>query len=280
VNTLNLFLFLIIWAFLWYIPIPPKKFSWKALSRIVSLFVGLLIFLIIQLFYTPLSVFVYLLVFLRLFAAFIESAFSIRRVDLENSTQHYYSRHRFPWKISVKIQRKIFGVLFLIYLLLASTMIVFGQIQRVTNAAYFNSFIHLGSGLPFNCSIPDNMVRLVTRELAVSIARRHMSEFGSNMHVLGCHITKTPEGKLVWIAVIGSTNVIAENYVKGLVIIDATDPTATPKTLRIEFAVGEGLWWARNVHFGAYMDNMAKSYGVAYITWDLTTRVCICCNTL
>jgi len=202
----------------------------------------------------------------------METAFSLSRVVAENSTQHYYPRHRFPWKVSVKIQRKIIGVLFLIYVLSASAIVVFGQIQRVTNAAYFNSFMQLGSGLPFNCSIPDNMVRLVTRELAVSIARRHMSEFGSNMHVLGCHITKTPEDKLVWIAVIGSTNVIAENYVKGFVIIDATDPTATPKTWRNEFGVGESLWWDHNVHFRSYMDDMAESYGVAYITWDLTTN--------
>lgn len=80
------------------------------------------------------------------------------------------------------------------------------------------------------------MVRLVTRELAVSIARRHMSEFGSNMRVLGCHVTESPEGELVWIAVIGSTNVLAENYVKGVVIIDATDPTASPRMLQNEFA--------------------------------------------
>jgi hypothetical protein len=147
-------------------------------------------------------------------------------------------------------------------------MIVVGQVQRVANAAYFNNFIKAGSGLPFNGTIPDNMVRLVTRELAVSIARRHMSEFGSNMQVLGCHITKTPEEKLVWIAVIGSTNIIAENYIKGFVIVDATEPTATPTILRNEFAVGEGLWWNHNIQFGSYMGDMTKSYGVAYVTWD------------
>lgn len=48
-----------------------------------------------------------------------------------------------------------------------------------------------------------------------------MNLFGSNMRVLDCHITKSPEGKLVWIAVIDSTDVLAENYVKGFVIIDA-----------------------------------------------------------
>jgi len=95
-------------------------------------------------------------------------------------------------------------------------------------------------------------VRLVTEELAVSVARRHMSEFGSNMRVLDTHITKTLEGKLVWVAVIGSTNVLAENYVKGFIIIDATDPVAVPEIIHKEFAVGDGLWWDRNIIFRSY----------------------------
>jgi hypothetical protein len=268
---MNLFLFLIIWIFLWYIPIPPKRFSWKSLSRIISLFIGVLLFLIIQAFETPLSIFVYLLVFLRLFVAFIESVFSLKRIGLEDTGRYLRSRTSLPWKISFKAQRKMAAVFFLIYLLSASVMIGFGQIQRVTNAAYFNSLIRVSSGLPFNNTIPDNMVRLVTQELATSIARRHMSEFGSNIRVLDCHVTKSPEGKLVWIAVIGSTNVIAENYIKGFVIIDATDPTATPTIVRSEFSVGEGLWWDHNIPFRRYMQDMSKSYGIAYITWDLTT---------
>ncbi|MEM2368647.1 MAG: hypothetical protein QXQ50_10490, partial [Candidatus Bathyarchaeia archaeon] len=124
----------------------------------------------------------------------------------------------------------------------------------------------------FNTEIPDNMVRLVTEDLAISVARRHMSEFGSNTQVLGCHITKTPEGKLVWVAVIGSTNVIAENYVKGFVIIDATDPLAPPKILKREFAVGESLWFDHNIHFRSYINDMSKRYGVAYITWNFETN--------
>ncbi|MEM3825507.1 MAG: hypothetical protein QXG27_05140 [Candidatus Bathyarchaeia archaeon] len=210
------------------------------------------------------------MVFLRLFAAFVESAFALRRLEQEGAV--YYSRGRFPWKISVKVRKKIVAVLFIAYIFSASLMIAFWQIQRVTNAVYFNSFVKVVSGMPFNKTIPDNMVRLVTRELAVSIARRHMSEFGSNMRVLGCHITKSLDGKLVWVAAIGSTNVLAENYVKGFIIIDATDPTAPPKLLRSEFAVGEGLWWDRSIHFRSYIGDIAKSYGVAYITWDSTTN--------
>ena len=236
----------------------------------------------IELFQTPLSIFVYWLVFLRFFAALIESAFSLRRVAdseekstrnwEEKSTRNYYYGRRFPWKVSAKVERHIVGILFLVFLLSASTVIVFWQIQQVTNAAYFNNFIQPNSGLPFNSTIPDNMVRLVTDELAISIARRHMSEFGSNTRVLGCHITKSPEGKLVWIAVIGSTNVQAENYIKGLVIIDATDPTATPQLIRNEFSIGEGLWWDHNINFGPYMGDMAESYGVAYVAWDPETN--------
>lgn len=99
-----------------------------------------------------------------------------------------------------------------------------------------------------------------------------MSEFGSNTQVLGCHITKTPEGGLVWVAVIGSTNVIGENYGKGFVIIDAIDPLAPPIILKQEFAVGEALWFNHNIHFLSYMNDISKSYGTAYITWDVTTN--------
>lgn len=59
---------------------------------------------------------------------------------------------------------------------------------------------------------------------------------------------------------------------KGFVIIDATDPTTTPKILRDKFAVGEQLWWDHNIHFRSYMGDVAKSYGIAYITWNFTTN--------
>ena len=270
---MNLFLFLAIWAVLWYIPLPPRKFKLTSGWRFASLTLGLLIFFVLQLSQTPLSIFVYLLIFTRLFVALIEWAVSVKPIKFDEQQTYYGVGKRTFVKLSFKHQKKTLGLLLIsIFFLSAFAMIAFDQIQRVTNAAYFNGFIQSTSGLPFNSTISDDMVRLVTRELAISIARRHMSEFGSNTQVLDCHVTKAPEGKLVWVAAIGSTNVIAENYVKGFVIVDATDPTATPTIVHSEFAIGEGLWWDRNIPFRNYMEDMSKTYGVSYVTWDLTTN--------
>jgi len=174
-------------------------------------------------------------------------------------------------KIKIRISGKVIALLFILFLLFAMVGAVFTQVQRVSNAYYFSGFIQSRSGMPFNRPINDSQVRLVTEELAVSVARRHMSEFGSNMRVLDTHITKTLNGKLVWIVVIGSTNTLAENYVKGFILVDAADPVAVPEIVHKEFAVGDGLWWDRNVIFRSYSSENAESYGVAYPSWDPTT---------
>ena len=126
---MNLFIFLLIWAFIWYIPIPPKKTSLKKPGRIVSLLIGLLLFFIIQFEQPPLSVFVYLLIFLRLFAAFFESALSIKPAAEFKHTERHYCHQRFQWKLSPKLNAKTVGILFIIYVLAASTMIVFGSFK-------------------------------------------------------------------------------------------------------------------------------------------------------
>jgi len=270
---LNLFLFLVIWSIIWYIPIPPRKFKPTSVWRFISLMLGLVLFFAFSASQTPLSNFVYALFFTRLFVAIIEWFVSIQPIKPDEQQIYTGLGKRTPVRLSFRQQKKLFAVLFIsIFLISATAMVVFSQTQRLANASYFNSFIQLGSGLPFNSTIPDDMVRLVTRELAISIARRHMSEFGSNTQVLNCHVTKSPEGKLVWVAAIGSTNVIAENYVKGFVIIDATDPAATPIIVPSEFDIGEGLWWDHNIPFRNYMMDMERTYGVSYVTWDLTTN--------
>lgn len=239
----------------------------------MSLIIGLFLFLMGVLSQVPLSIFVYLLVFSRLFVAFIEWSVSIRPLSFEEAQRYSNSATRPNYKVTLQRKRKLFATLFIFALIVsACSLVVFSQVQRTTNATYFNSFIETRTGLPFSSTIPDDMVRLVTRELATSIARRHMSEFGSNTQVLDCHVTKLPEGNLVWVAAIGSTNIIAENYVKGFVIVDATDPTATPTIVHSEFNIGQGLWFDRNIPFRNYLADNSKTYGVSYVTWDLTTN--------
>jgi hypothetical protein len=271
-----LFAFFAVWAFVFAVPIPPSKSRWRLLPRFVTLILGLLVFLILVVALTPLSLFVYWMVYLRLFFAFLEYVFKTvgRKVDIEEKSERRSYFYRPRWvrpKITVSIGGKVVALLFIVFLLLSLVVAVFTQVQRVSNTYYFSGFIKQGSGMLFNSSIPDNQVRLVTEELAVSVARRHMSEFGSNMRVLDTHITKTLDGRLVWITVIGSTNVLAENYVKGFILIDATDPAAVPEIVHKEFMVGDGLWLDRNIIFRSYSTENTNSYGVAYPSWDPTT---------
>ena len=263
-------LFFVIWEIIWYLPIPPARFNPLSSRRLLSLAIGLFLFGMNVLAATPLSLFVYFLVFSRLFVAIGEiivspSSFAFEQVEKNARLNQFPSFH-----INLSRKRNILGaVLIAIFLVSLLGMIVSNEAQRVSNASYFNSFIQQSSDLPFSSTIPDNMVRLVTKELAISIARRHMSEFGSNTQVLDCHVTKSPEGRLVWVAAIGSTNIIAENYVKGFVVVDANEPSAAPQIVHTEFNVGVGLWWDRNIPFRNYMADISKSYGVSYLTWNV-----------
>jgi len=258
---MNLAAFFVLWSAVFLFPIPPTKAHFRFLPRLVTLLLGLFLFVIFVALLTPLSLFVYWLVYIRLFFALLEYAFQLgRRKEVEEKEEGFqYGRlgsgRRF--RISTRIRPKVLAMLFVIFLFSVFVGIAFTQVQRVSNAYYFKGFIQQKSGLPFNGSIPDRQVRLVTEELATSVARRHMSEFGSNVRVIDTHVTKTLEGKLVWLAVIGSTNVLAENYVKGFIIIDAADPVAIPQIVDKEFAVGDGLWWNRNIVFRSYLDNIA-----------------------
>jgi len=140
----------------------------------------------------------------------------------------------------------------------------------VSNAQYFNSMIIESDEPLFNNTIPDDKVRLVTEEYAKYVAGQHMSPFGSNVFVAAAHITTNQNGTLVWVCTIVSTNVLAENYVKGFIVVDANDPQTVEPHLIAEttIPVGEGLFWDRNIQFGNYLNDMTATYQYAYPTWD------------
>jgi len=172
----------------------------------------------------------------------------------------FFGRGSDNWRNTVK------ALLFLVLLILPVTSLVYyQQVQRVANAAYFNSQITVTTGFPFKNAIPDENVRLVTEEFATSRARSSMSEFGSNREIKSTHITLI-NGRLVWVSTVGSTNVYSENFLAGFIVIDANDPNASPIIVHQTFIKGEGLWWSNTIQFGAYLDDSNYIYGGAYPT--------------
>ncbi len=165
---MNLLVFLAIWAIIWYIPIPPTKFRPLASCRIASLAIGLVLFGINVLFQTPFSAFVYFLFFSRFAVAFFEYFVSAKLFKVEQFDKNFRSGQLPLFQFKLKEKRTLLGVVLVAVFLVSMLGIsVFGEVQRVTNADYFNGFIQQGSGLPFSTTIPDNMVRLVTQGTSI-----------------------------------------------------------------------------------------------------------------
>lgn len=158
---------------------------------------------------------------------------------------------------------------FLIVLIVPAFSGIISWTSDVSNANSFNSMIAVTSEPLFSSPIPDSQVRLVTQEYATYVANQHLSPFGSNVAIASAHIT-TRLGRLVWVCTIVSSNVLAENFLKGFIIVDANDPqTVSPILInKTSIPIGEGLFWDRNIQFGNYLNDMSANYQYAYPTWD------------
>ncbi len=145
-----------------------------------------------------------------------------------------------------------------------------GWTSDVANAQYFDGMIEETDDPLFSSPIPDHMVRLVTEEYAIYVANQHIGPFGSDVVVSAAHITTDPNGRLVWVCTIVSTNVLAQNYILGFIVVDANDPQAEePVAIQgTSIPVGEGLFWDRDIRFGNYLNDMTSAFEYAYPTWD------------
>ncbi len=158
------------------------------------------------------------------------------------------------------------GIILLITIPIFSGLIAWTS--DVSNAEYVDDFIEPAPGPLFNNSIADNKVRLVTSQLAKFQARRIMNTIGSNVEIAAAHIT-TRNDRLVWVCVVVSTNTLSENFLQGLIVVDANDPNIVEVITDVsQMPVGEGLWWDRNIQLGNYLEDMTNSYEYAYPTWD------------
>jgi hypothetical protein len=145
---------------------------------------------------------------------------------------------------------------------------IIGWTSDVSNANYVDEFYITETTDPlFNNPIPDSQVRLVTQEYASFVARQQFASIGSNIEIAAAHIT-TRNDRLVWVCVVVSTNVLSENFLKGLIVVDANDPSLVEVITDIQIPVGEGLFWDRNIQFGNYLNDMTNAYEYAYPTWD------------
>ena len=158
------------------------------------------------------------------------------------------------------------GLIVLIVMPMFSGLI--GWTSDVSNAQYFDTdFITETADPLFNSPIPDNQVRLVTQEYASFVARQQFASIGSNIEISATHIT-TKNGRLVWVCIIVSTNVLSENFIKGLIVVDANDPSMVEVITDVQIPVGEGLFWDKNIQFSNYLGDMTNAYEYAYPTWD------------
>ncbi|MGQ4915729.1 MAG: hypothetical protein ACP6IU_13445 [Candidatus Asgardarchaeia archaeon] len=153
-------------------------------------------------------------------------------------------------------------------IVIGSSFYFLGVDRPVANATYFNTLITQAGSEPFfKNEIPHGKIRLVTPELAQSIAEQHLSSFGSNMEVKSVHVAIINDS-LMWVVAVGSTNTIAENYIAGLVLINATDPFADPILVNQRFTLGEGLFLYNDIRTYSYEKDPMYSYGRAFITRD------------
>ena len=150
----------------------------------------------------------------------------------------------------------ILSIFSLIGILVASFVVM--GLASYHNALYFDSFIQKAEGFPIENEVPDNLLRLTTKELAQTIAAQYMAELGGALKIVDMQVTLY-QGRLVWVAVIARQEAWGTTYkTEGLVIVDANNPDKKPEILKESFAVAQGLDF--NPIIGAWGSATAKGY--------------------
>jgi hypothetical protein len=172
--------------------------------------------------------------------------------------------------IFITDNEKQFGAAVLVFIVLAVPACGIVMFADVNNAADFDGMITITDAPLFENEIPDSMVRLVTEEYASFIVRRDaLGTFGSNREIAATSIVLR-EGRLTWVCVVVSTNTFAENYVQGMVAVDANNASVVDiiNAEDLDFNLAEGLFWTSNIQFANVLNDASYAYSDAYPTWD------------
>ena len=78
------------------------------------------------------------------------------------------------------------------------------------------------------------------------------------------------DGRLTWVCVIVSTNTLAENWVQGMVAVDANNASVVEIIEKddLDFRLAEGLFWTSNIQQANAWHDANYKYSDAYPTWD------------
>lgn len=247
------------YSLIWYVlvQIPPlllgliagKKIGWKIPVAVALVDTGLLTVAMFFLNFSSVSL------FWASFILFLAMTFVLSLLFEE------YDRRNF--------HRGVAYACVILALILAIAFVGASWLQGIGRANYFQNYMQEALNEPlFENEIQNNMVRLVTPELAKSIAEQHMSKFGSNMKIASEGDLGLYKGRLVWIEGISHQNTMMQNYIVGLILVDANDYTnVTVLDLRMQMA--KGLFFTGNAGEALYWgDTTDYAYGDGNILFD------------
>ena len=274
---MNPWLWLVIWL---VVMVAPVSLKWlKRKLRYLLIAVAGLVAGLIAIFSCTIDTYMVWWILVAKGVATVVEWICISEEYKEEEEYYYYpGRTRFKSATMRRIFKylTIFGI---IGVVLGSILLAWQvtMARGVNNAVTFDQMItYMPAGTPlFQNEIPDNMLRLTTDELARNIVLRNIAHFGSDVQILSNHIT-VYQGRLVWIATVGSTNLWADNKIRGMIIVDANNPEIEPVIINESIYVGEGLIYFPPFHYAGIQGNAyygistANAYGRAYLTPDET----------
>lgn len=153
----------------------------------------------------------------------------------------------------------VFGIFLALAIIVVLAGIYTSEVSGVSNAEYFDSYITKKEGFPIRSEIPDTEIRFTTEELARSLAKQHMSEFGSNAIIVDMQITNY-KGHKYWVALVSKMGSYSNYYkVSGEILIDFNNPDNPPIVLQETFDVADGLSFSP-ILGGAWGDAKARGY--------------------
>lgn len=105
---------------------------------------------------------------------------------------------------------------------------------------------------PFNNTPSPDDFRFITEDFARSIAKQRSSDLGSNTEEASATVTRV-NGTLYWCILYRNTQTVFQNYIMGMVLVDANDPNVDPIVIKTnDWNYADGLWFMNDLNNARY----------------------------